>query len=256
MSRSFVISLAGMDGSAGAGLLSDIKTFESLGVYGLGVCTALTCQTHERFYSMQWQTPTQILDQAAPLLDTYPVRAAKIGLISGLECLLEVIEALKKKDRDLKIVWDPILSSSSGFVFHNNFEGLERGKACRHIDIMTPNFEELKKMGGTKSPKAFTEAIRRHCAILVKSCFRSNGQVGDRLYTENEKHDFFCDEAPNSEKHGSGCVLSSALAASLALDLDLVASVKKARACCHRFHLSSSSLLGNHTRIQATEETL
>ena len=110
--RPFVLSIAGLDPSAGAGLLADIKTFEALGTYGLGVCTALTVQTDVRFISAEWQSAAQIIAQAQPLLESFPVQYCKIGIMKDVHTMLEVINTIKGLTPDIRIVLEPRRSNT------------------------------------------------------------------------------------------------------------------------------------------------
>src|SRR5436190_9108916 len=95
--RKQVISIAGFDPSGGAGILADVKTFESLGVYGFGVCSAITLQTENEFKGVAWIPLHQIELQLDTLLQRYEVEFLKIGLIQSLEVLDQLVQAIIKK---------------------------------------------------------------------------------------------------------------------------------------------------------------
>ena len=90
-SRPYALSIAGFDPSGGAGLLADCKTLEANGVYGLGVCTALTIQNDVTFERVSWVAPADIRDQIRLLLARFPIDSVKIGLFENLPQLLELI---------------------------------------------------------------------------------------------------------------------------------------------------------------------
>src|SRR5690349_11279118 len=117
--RLYVLSIAGFDPSAGAGVLADVKCFEQHEVYGFGICSALTVQTDSDFIKNDWLDAAQIINQLAPLLAKFPIAACKIGLIKDRVVLLEVIAYLKLHIPSLKIVVDPVLKASSGYEFHD-----------------------------------------------------------------------------------------------------------------------------------------
>ena len=96
MSRPYVISIAGFDLSAGAGILADIKTFEQHKVYGFGACTALTSQNDQEFLNLSWLSTENILQQLEPLLGRFEIQACKIGIIPSLKTLAAVLKFIKK----------------------------------------------------------------------------------------------------------------------------------------------------------------
>ena len=116
--RPYVLSIAGYDPCGGAGVLADIKTFETIGVYGLAVTTGITYQNDHKFAGVHWLSKKKIKNQLYPLLEAYKVEYVKIGLIESLEVQSEVIELLLGYNNDIKIIWDPILKASAGFSFH------------------------------------------------------------------------------------------------------------------------------------------
>ncbi|WP_449400274.1 bifunctional hydroxymethylpyrimidine kinase/phosphomethylpyrimidine kinase [Chryseobacterium wanjuense] len=115
--RPFVMSIAGYDPSGGAGLLADIKTFEQLQVQGLGVCTAMTIQTESQCLSLEWQPLDTILATIDVLMKNYHLDIVKIGVIKDAEFLSKIIKTIKLNNSDAKIVWDPVLKSTSEFSF-------------------------------------------------------------------------------------------------------------------------------------------
>lgn len=115
--RPFVITIAGFDPSGGAGVLADCKTFEQLKVQGLAVCTAMTVQTESQCLSMEWQPLDQVLSTVDILMKKYPVEAVKIGVVKEAGFLNEIIKTIKANAPEAKIVWDPVLKSTSEFTF-------------------------------------------------------------------------------------------------------------------------------------------
>src|SRR5258706_15915901 len=116
-SRKYVISIAGFDPSAGAGILADVKTLEAMKVYALGVCSGITFQTEDEFVGVSWIPLHQIELQLELLLKKYSVEFVKIGLIQSLEMLDELVQFVRTKFPGVKIIWDPILKASAGFQF-------------------------------------------------------------------------------------------------------------------------------------------
>src|SRR5580704_12896311 len=116
--RSYVLSISGFDPSGGAGMLADIKTFESNKVYGLGVISANTLQNDEEFTKVDWIPVDKIIEQIDILKKRFEFEYVKIGLIESLEVLNTIISYLTSHVSHPKIIWDPILKASAGFEFH------------------------------------------------------------------------------------------------------------------------------------------
>src|SRR4051812_12759155 len=115
-----VISFGGLDPSGGAGILADVKTFESLGVMACGISTAITYQNDIDFAGVDWLTNEQIYKQFEKLAERFTFEFAKIGLIKHFSQLLYIVDFLKSHNPEIKIIWDPILKASAGFDFHKD----------------------------------------------------------------------------------------------------------------------------------------
>src|SRR5580704_15712920 len=98
--RSYVLSIAGFDPSAGAGLLADIKTFESNGVYGFGVVSGLTWQNDVEFGKVEWIDSYKIIQQISVLLRRFAIRFIKIGIVENMHVLQEIVCFLKQRIED------------------------------------------------------------------------------------------------------------------------------------------------------------
>lgn len=241
------MSLAGLDPSAGAGLLADIKTFEALGTYGLGVCTALTIQTDTRFLSVEWQSAEQIIAQAIPLLETFPVEYCKIGIIKDASTILKVIRALKAIRPDMRIVLDPVLKASAGYAFHDTTELSVWRDVLQQIYLLTPNYQEALLLSGQEDGHAAATTLAGYTAVLLKGGHRQERQGVDSLYTVmNDILDIPAGNQTVFPKHGSGCVLSAAITAQLAAGSLLPAACITAKHYTEKFLASHSSLLGYH----------
>src|ERR1017187_8593499 len=95
--KPYALSIAGFDPSAGAGVLADIKTFESNGVYGFGAVSALTWQNDVEFDKVEWLDVNKILGQVEVLLRRFDIRHIKIGLIESMDVLQQIISFLEKR---------------------------------------------------------------------------------------------------------------------------------------------------------------
>lgn len=246
-SRPYVLSIAGFDPSAGAGILSDIKTFESNGVYGLGVCSALTFQNDISFEKVDWLSPENIISQIEVLSKRFDFSYVKIGLIWNLKSLEIIINFLKGLKREIKIVWDPILSASAAFEFHKEINNEALKKICAEIYLVTPNWIEVSKL--VTSPNAIESAnlLNDYCNVFLKGGHSGEEQANDILFSNKQQYLFKQERILNRDKHGSGCVLSSAITAELAKGRDLIKACELAKKYMTVFLKSSDNLLGFHT---------
>ena len=246
--KPYTLSIAGFDPSAGAGILADIKTFESNGVYGLGVVSALTWQNDVEFEKVEWIAVNKILEQVAILLRRFDVKYVKIGLIESMEVLQQVIRFLKEKINDPVIVYDPVLKASAGFEFHN----IEQEQFMQMIDgvyCITPNIPEANELFGADDLEDKLEACSEKVNVYLKGGHGMGNIITDLLFTKDHTYAFPNDRLPKGEKHGSGCVLSSALTAQLALGNDIEVAAENANTYTYKFLASNETLLGYHNSI-------
>ena len=246
--RPFVLSIAGFDPSGGAGLLADVKTFESLGCYGLAVNTANTIQNDKKFEACHWTSEAVIHQQLELLLESFPIEVVKVGILENLQVLNKVIDKLLYSNKNIRIIWDPVLKSSSGFSFQEpeNFqENLE--VVLERIFLVTPNFDELKMFYPESNMEQTIRKITGKTNLYLKGGHRMANIGLDELFTtEGEFLSFEPGRSDCSEKHGSGCVLSSALAAQLALGNSLPIAAQKAKNYIEKVLASNETLLGYH----------
>ena len=245
--RPFVLSIAGFDPSAGAGVLADIKTFEQHQVYGLAVCTANTIQTENEFVNIQWTALEFVLQSIETLFGSYNIKAVKIGIVPSLPYLKEIVFLIKKLSPKTKIVWDTVLKSTTEFDFLNIENQNDLVAILKEIELITPNYNEILKLDTKEATiEIITEKISKHCAILLKGGHNPNEIGTDFLHSQQH----FFRLSPNTthiyEKHGSGCVLSAAITANIALEQELLRACKNAKVYTETFLLSTPKLLGNH----------
>ncbi|KMQ65951.1 hypothetical protein ACM39_16165 [Chryseobacterium sp. FH2] len=243
--RPFVMSIAGYDPSGGAGLLADIKTFEQLKVYGLGICTAMTVQTESQCLSLNWQPLEDILLAIDVLMKNYCVEAVKIGIVKDTAFLTQIVEKIKSVNTETKIIWDPVLKSTSKFSFFdvNTIPHLEN--ILQQIDLITPNYNEYQVLKESNLLKKTENSI----SVLIKGGHR-NDKLGTDILTVKGKE---IPIQPNGDtsvyypKHGSGCVLSSAIASYLGLGKNLEEACRSGKLYIEKFLTSNPALLGFHS---------
>lgn len=240
--RPIVLSIAGFDPSGGAGILADTKTFEQHKVLGLGVNSCNTIQTEDEFISLNWIDRKHIIDQIVALQGKYKLEYVKIGLIQSLEMLAEIIDVLKTKNKEITIIWDPVLKSSSGFSFHNELDKTMLKAVLSKISILTPNLPEYAVI-----VDALGNCPSRVCSVLLKGGHSAEAKGVDLLMDNNQEM-IFDSRASDFSKHGTGCVLSSAILSNLANGNDIIKSVKLAKEYIFSFIESNETLLGYHSR--------
>lgn len=245
--RPFVLSIAGFDPSAGAGVLADIKTFEQLRVQGFAINTGNTIQTESNFFEMQWTTLDFVLRSIEILFQKYAIKAVKIGIVPSLDYLKEIVFTIKKLSPTTKIVWDTVLKSTTDFSFLNIKNQSVLIEILEQIDLITPNYNEILQLNPNESEAGFiAEKLAEHTAVFLKGGHRLEAIGTDYLYTKNEILKFFPKETQLSEKHGSGCVLSSAITANLALEQDLKTACSNAKNYIENYLKSNPTLIGYH----------
>lgn len=241
--RPFCLSIAGLDPTAGAGVLADIKSFEMLDVYGMAIITSNTLQTDMQFMYADWIDTKTIVQQILNLFKQYNFNALKIGLVENYEMLYRIISTVKNIQPDIHIIWDPILKSSSGFNFHSK-ASLELDFLENNCTLITPNWPEFETLWGSnidilkeRNPKA---------AILIKGGHRKEKTGCDLLFEQGNFSEIQGVSFNGKSKHGTGCVLSAAITAHLANGLSLADSCQQAKTYVENLILSNNTNLGYH----------
>lgn len=246
-SRKYVLSIAGFDPSGGAGVLADIKTFESNKVNGLGVISANTFQNDNEFSRVDWIPVEKIIEQISILQKRFQFEYVKIGLIENLETLARIIEHFKPQTSNFKLVWDPILKASAGFEFHKTIDKTLLEKICKEIYLITPNVPEALLLGVNKDATGNAQQLSKFCHVFLKGGHSENKIGYDTLFLKEGKQFSFRPKLKGIfTKHGSGCVLSSAITANLAKGENLHRACLKAKQYTEKFLQSNKTLLGYH----------
>lgn len=232
-----VLSIAGSDSIGGAGIQADLKTFSALGVYGMTAITALTAQnTQSVLHIMPASEQNLQLQLDAVFTDVVP-DAVKIGMLHN-EALIEVVIKAIDRYRPRNIVLDPVMISTSGCALLSPTSvDLLKNELMLRCNIVTPNLLEAQALAGHKitdirSLYAAGEELTKLCAaVLIKGGHSEGNDVSDYLFEVGKE----CPECYTIRRvdtvntHGTGCTLSSAIAANLALGYDLHTSVARAK---------------------------
>ncbi|MEM7104494.1 MAG: hydroxymethylpyrimidine/phosphomethylpyrimidine kinase [Bacteroidota bacterium] len=238
----YALTIAGHDPSGGAGLTADLKTFEAHGIYGFSVCSAITVQNDMDFDMVEWVDGSLIKKQIAILFERFQIGFIKIGIIKNFETLNEILDFLLMKNPKIKIVWDPVLKASAGFEFHKAINEPLLLQILEKCYLTTPNKEEwgtlFYSLTGNRTPANKTN-------VLVKGGHDIGDDAVDLLYKDGV---ILPISGPRLEgdKHGTGCVLSSAITANLANGETLETSCYRAKQYISKFISSNNTLLGQH----------
>lgn len=230
-----VLTIAGSDCSGGAGIQADIKTIAAHGLYAMSVITALTAQNTTGVSSVSDVSPEFVKMQIdAVFTDIYP-DAVKIGMVSNIEIIDVIVERLKYYNAK-NIVVDPVMVATSGSKLLKD-EAIEavKNKLIPIADIITPNTSEAEVLSNIAiesqldmetSAKFISKMLNG--AVLIKG-----GHIGensnDLIFIEDKYHWINGKRVNNSNTHGTGCTLSSAIACNLALGLSIKESVSNAK---------------------------
>ena len=239
-----ILTIGGFDPSGGAGVLADIKTFEQHGLLGMAVNTANTVQTEDEFAEVNWIDEETILKQLDFLLNRYSFSAVKIGLIPSFSLLNKIHERFEGKRTTL--VWDPILKASAGFDMKHELAQIERYLDA--VDIITPNWVEAQILANKTDGLEAAKMLAEHCIVYLKGGHNTTAPGRDYVFGKKHKFQLKPQGSKVSEKHGSGCVLSSALASNIALGFPMQKACLKAKTYTTRVLESNSTLLGYHKR--------
>ena len=232
-----VLSIAGADSIGGAGIHADLKTFSALGVYGMTAITALTAQnTQSVLHIMPASEQNLRLQLDAVFTDVVP-DAVKIGMLHN-EALIEVVIKAIDRYRPRNIVLDPVMISTSGCALLSPTSvDLLKNELMPRCNIVTPNLLEAQALAGHKitdirSLYAAGEELTKLCAaVLIKGGHSEGNDVSDYLFEVGKECPvcYTIKRVDTVNTHGTGCTLSSAIAANLALGYDLHTSVARAK---------------------------
>lgn len=244
----FALTIAGFDGSAGAGVLADVKAMAHFGVYGEAVCTALTEQNEDEFVAPGWVPWERIQAQLELLFKKRLFKFVKIGLVESAETLKRIVDFVRAASPDPFIVWDPIASATAGFKFMNANEQAEFLQIMKQIDLVTPNQDEYKFLGLEAVGGVATNGVAaagRDFAMLLKGGHATGAEAVDVLYCrDGSKYEFSSPRLPGKGKHGTGCNLSSAILANVALGKTLPDACSEAKKYMQAFLQSGDGRLG------------
>ena len=238
MTTPIALTIAGSDSSGGAGIQADLKSFAALGVYGASVITALTAQNTRGVTGIHPVPADFVTAQIDAVFSDLAVGAVKIGMVAQL-ATIDAIAAGLKRWRPGHVVLDPVMVATSGdpLLAADAVEAL-RKKLVPYAALITPNLPEAAALLG--EPVAASEAgiegqgrrlLALGCpAVLIKGGHGQGAESTDYLITAGRVVALSAPRIATQNTHGTGCSLSSAIAAGLAKGEDLETAVRNAKA--------------------------
>lgn len=234
-----VLSIAGSDSGGGAGIQADLKTFSSLGVYGATAITAITAQNTQGVHSQFALPPQMVYDQIIAVMEDIHPSVIKIGMLSNVQVVTAVAEALKRYS--IPIILDPVMVSSSGHrLLSAEAQEVLKERLLPMAQLVTPNIPEMEALSDmpllTISDKY--NAAKHLLSLGVQSVLLKGGHEEgevkvDILYQKSPQGIITCsfssDTLNTRNIHGTGCTLSSAIAAYMARGLALKEAISSAK---------------------------
>jgi hydroxymethylpyrimidine/phosphomethylpyrimidine kinase len=232
------VTIAGSDSGGGAGIQADLKTFSALGVYGASVIAALTAQNTKGVTGIHDVPPSFVTAQIDAVFSDLAVNAVKIGMLSHPDVISAVAEGLTRFHQT-QIVLDPVMIAASG----DRLLAAEAIAVLREVLmpmalVLTPNLPEAAAL--LEAPVAQTESeMREHGerllalgarAVLMKGGHAGGAESVDLLVEPHSVARLASERFDTRNTHGTGCTLSSAIAAGLAKGMGLAEAVREAKA--------------------------
>lgn len=229
------LTIAGSDTSGGAGIQADLKTMTMNGVFAMSALTALTAQNTVGVQGIFEVTPEFLRMQIDSVFTDIRPDAVKIGMVASAELISVIAEKLTAYQAE-NIVVDPVMVATSGAkLISDDAVSALKEKLLPLAAVVTPNIPEAEVLSGIKieSPEDMVKAAEKiskeyHCAVLCKGGHNMN-DANDLLYHDGAYQWCNGKRIDNPNTHGTGCTLSSAIAANLAKGHDLATAVERAK---------------------------
>ncbi len=229
------LTVAGSDCSGGAGVQADLKTFSALGVFGMSVIVSVVAENTSRVIDIQDVTPDMIGKQLDAVFEDIDVDAVKIGMLSKPDCMRIVAKKIREYSAK-KVVVDPVMYAKDGSaLMSSEFIDVFIDEIIPVSYLITPNIPEAEIISGIKiknfdDMKEAAEIIYGFGPknVLIKGG-HSEGDAVDVLFDGKDFSTFVAKRIYTKNTHGTGCTLSSAIAANLALGKDVYNSVLLAK---------------------------
>ena len=230
------LTIAGSDSGGGAGIQADLKTFAAHGVFGTSAVTAITAQNTLGVTAWQAMPADLVTAQIEAVAADFDLRAVKVGMLATAAIVEAVAAAIVELDLP-DVVVDPVMVATGGdrLLDEDAIEAIKR-ELMPHTRVLTPNVPEAEALSGMgiASVDDMRSAARRILAsgprvVLVKGGHLTGPESVDVVVTAHESFELRRPRVETTSTHGTGCTLSSAIAANLALGLELRPALERAR---------------------------
>ncbi len=263
--RPRLLTIAGSDSGGGAGVQADLKTFAAHGGFGMSVITAITAQNTVEVRAVHSVPPAVVEAQIAAVFDDIGVDAVKIGMLASAELVSTVAAGLRKYE-PRHVVLDPVMVSKSGAsLLEDSAVDALIHELLPLATVVTPNLPEAERLTGLslgtnpsqedriragrkmrKLAHATSAGPPLDLAVLVKGGHADGPQVQDLLWLGGQFHVFEHSRLDSTSTHGTGCTLSSAIAARLGLGDTLLEAVPAAIDYLHGAIAAAYPIGGGH----------
>lgn len=244
------LCIAGSDSGGGAGIQADLKAFSALGVYGASAITALTAQNTQTVSAIHPVPPEFVTQQLIAVLSDLDVSAIKIGMLASAP-IIEAVSNLLQQYPQIPVVLDPVMIAKSGdALLQPDAVSAILEHLCPLATVMTPNIPEAARLIGGEEATTQEQMIdqarslseKGHCAVLLKGGHLEDSHSTDILHLNGEIYRFSFPRINTSNTHGTGCTLSSSIAAELAKGMSILQSVDAAEHYVHNAIASADQL--------------
>jgi hydroxymethylpyrimidine/phosphomethylpyrimidine kinase len=230
------LTIAGSDSGGGAGIQADLKTFAAHGVFGTSAITAVTAQNTLGVTAWQAMPADLVTAQIEAVAADFDLRAVKVGMLATAAIVEAVAATIVELDLP-DVVVDPVMVATGGdrLLEEDAIEAIKR-ELMPHTRVLTPNVPEAEALSGMgiASVDDMRSAARRILAsgprvVLVKGGHLRGSESVDVVVTAHDSFELRRPRIESTSTHGTGCTLSSAIAANLALGLELQPALERAR---------------------------
>jgi len=232
-----VLTVAGSDSGGGAGVQADLKTFAALGVYGTSAITAITAQNTLGVRRVEPLAPDLVAAQIAAVREDFDVAAVKIGMLATPD----IADAVSAALAGLRVVYDPVMVATSGDALMADGFVAASLRLAAQVELATPNLAEAARWLGGAQAQSEAEMVAQGRALLgfgLRAVLMKGGHLPgkavDLLVTPLGVRRFAGARIESGNLHGTGCVLSSALAAHIARGSELPEAVERAKSFVRR----------------------
>ncbi len=231
-----VLTIAGSDSGAGAGIQADLKTFAALGVYGTSAITAITAQNTREVTRVLELSPELVAAQIDAVMGDIGADATKTGMLASAEIIETVADKVREHDLQPLVV-DPVMVAKGGDrLLREDAVGALRERLLPLATILTPNLPEAEVLLGHRLASwddirdGAQELVSMGAQAVVMKGGHREGPATDLFYDGHGFHEFATARVDTTDTHGTGCTFAAAIAAGLAKQTDLRGAVALAKA--------------------------